>query len=193
MVFRIISRSLCLVVLVLEIKGLSLSFRERRWNVLIYYTQISNIAAALSSALLLVFDQPVLVRAVRYVSTCMLIMTLLITVFVLIPMGGNAKKLLWSGNGLYHHVLCPVISSVSYIIFESHASAGMIWIPVAVTAVYGGIMLYLNWIRYVDGPYPFFHVHKQSVLATVLWTAALLAVIAAVSALVWLVGGTGRI
>ena len=46
----------------------------------------------------------------------------------------------------------------------------------------GLIMLYLNGIRKVDGPYPFFRVHNQSVLATVLWMIVLTAVITAISA-----------
>ena len=35
-------------------------------------------------------------------------------------------------------------------------------LPVIVTLIYGIVMLYLNWIRKVDGPYPFFQVHQQS-------------------------------
>ena len=118
--------------------------------------------------------------ALRYLSTCMLVMTFLVTTCVLIPMGGDAKTLLWSGNGIYHHVLCPVISTASYVLFEQHS--GMIWLPVIVTLLYGLIMLYLNGIRKVDGPYPFFRVHNQSVLATVLWMIVLTAVITAISA-----------
>ncbi|MBR3236906.1 MAG: hypothetical protein IKF99_00555 [Oscillospiraceae bacterium] len=110
----------------------------------------------------------------------MLVMTFLVTTCVLIPMGGDAKTLLWSGNGIYHHVLCPVISTASYVLFEQHS--GMIWLPVIVTLLYGLIMLYLNGIRKVDGPYPFFRVHNQSVLATVLWMIVLTAVITAISA-----------
>ncbi len=61
----------------------------------------------------------------------------------------------------------------------------MIWLPVVVTLVYGLVMLYLNGIRKVDGPYPFFRVHHQSVMATVLWMVVLMAVMAGISAGVW--------
>ena len=113
----------------------------------------------------------------------MLVMTFLVTTCVLIPMGGDPKKLLWSGNGLYHHVLCPIISTASYVFAEQHS--GMIWLPVIVTLIYGLVMLYLNGIRKVDGPYPFFRVHNQSVAATVLWMVVLMAVMAGISAGVW--------
>ena len=58
-------------------------------------------------------------------------------------------------------------------------------VPVIVTLVYGLVMLYLNGIRKVDGPYPFFRVHYQSAMATVLWMVALMAVMTGISAGVW--------
>lgn len=81
----------------------------------------------------------------------MLAMTFLITAFVLVPMGGGLKKLMFSGNGLYHHTLCPVLSVLSYLLWEPHAS---IWLlPVAVTFLYGIIMLIMNVKEKFDGPY----------------------------------------
>ena len=100
-------------------------------------------------------------------------------------MGGNPRKLLWSGNGLYHHVLCPVISTANYILAENHAAGDLIWLPAVITPVYGPVMLYLNWRKKVDGPYPFFRVHNQSAIATVLWMAVLLAAVGGISAVVW--------
>ena len=182
------ARILNLVVLALEMRGLSLSISDRKWMILIFYTQLSNLAAALSSLLLVLFGQPAWVTVFRYLSTCMLIMTFLVTVCVLIPMGGDPKKLLWSGNGLYHHVLCPILSSCSYLLVENHAERSAILLPVAVTLIYGLVMLYLNAKNKVDGPYPFFRVHKQSVAATVLWMVVLMCVIGGTSLLVWLFG-----
>ena len=183
------ARILCLIVLLLEIRGLYISLTKRKGRVLIFYTQLSNLVTAVSAALLLVFGQPEWITVLRYLSSCMLVMTFFVTICVLIPMGGDPKKLLWSGNGLYHHILCPVISTVSYIIVENHAGSGWIWLPVVMTFIYGMAMLYLNGIRKVDGPYPFFRVHDQSVSATVLWMCVLMAVIAAFSLLVWFFAG----
>lgn len=180
-----VDRILCLIVLLLEIRGLSLSLTDRKWKVLIFYTQLSNFVTATSAALLLFFGQPVWITVLRYLSSCMLVMTFFVTTCVLIPMGGDPKKLLWSGNGLYHHVLCPVISTLSYIVVENHAGPRWIWLPVTATLIYGMIMLYLNGIRKVDGPYPFFRVHNQSVTATILWMCVLLVVVAGLSFLVW--------
>ena len=181
------ARILCIIVLLLEVRGLSLSIANRKWKILIFYTQLSNLAAAVSALLLVLLGEPAWVTALRYLSTCMLIMTFLVTACVLVPMGGDPKTLLWSGSGLYHHVLCPIISSASYIFAEQHS--GMIWLPVLVTLVYGLVMLYLNGIGKVDGPYPFFRVRHQSVGATVLWMIVLIAVMTGISAGVRAIAG----
>ena len=175
-----ISRLLNGLVLALEARGLTISIKSRKWKILIFYTQLSNLVTALSALLYLFFPAAPTVTALRYLSTCMLVLTFIVTTCVLIPMGGDAKILLWSGNGLYHHVLCPVVSTISYIGFERHS--GPVWLPVAVTLLYGIVMLYLNWIRKVDGPYPFFRVHQQSVGATILWMVVLMAVMGGISA-----------
>lgn len=178
-----LARILCLVILLLEARGLSLSVSDRRWRVLVFYTQLSNLITTVSAMLLVVLGQPPWVTTLRYLSTCMLVMTFFVTTCVLIPMGGDPKKLLWSGNGLYHHVLCPILSTISYTFVERHSD--IIWLPVIITLIYGLIMLYLNGIRKVDGPYPFFRVHNQTALATVLWMVVLMAVMAGISAGVW--------
>ncbi len=182
-----LARILCIIVLLLEARGLLLSITDRKWKILVFYTQLSNLAAWVSALLLVILGQPMWVTAIRYLSTCMLVMTFFVTTCILIPMGGDPKKLLWSGSGLYHHVLCPIVSTVSYVFAEQHS--GMIWLPVAVTLVYGLVMLYLNGIRKVDGPYPFFRVHNQSVTATILWMIALVAVMTGISAGVSAVAG----
>lgn len=177
------ARTLCVVVLLMEARGLSLSVSARRWRILVFYTQLSNLVTTVSALLLEVLGQPPWVTTLRYLSTCMLVMTFFVTTCVLIPMGGDPKKLLWSGNGLYLHILCPILSTFSYIFAERHS--GMIWLPVIVTLIYGLVMLYLNGIRKVEGPYPFFRVHNQTVTATVLWMVVLMAVMAGISAGVW--------
>ena len=174
-----ISRLLNLLVLALEARSLYISITSRKWKILIFYTQLSNLVTAFSALLYLFFPAAPIVTTLRYLSTCMLVLTFIVTTCVLIPMGGDAKILLWSGNGVYHHVLCPVVSTISYIWFEGHSSP--VWLPVAVTLLYGIVMLYLNWIRKVDGPYPFFRVHQQSASATVLWMIVLIAAIAGIS------------
>ena len=165
------------LLILLELVGLSISIADRRWKIFAYYTQISNLLALASAVAFLLLGEKV--AALRYLSTCMLAMTFIISLCVLAPFGGGFKEMMLSDNKLYHHTLCPIISLASYVLWEPH---GGTWVaPVAVTTVYGLAMLYLNYLRRFDGPYPFFRVHDQSVLASVLWTLALMALIGGLS------------
>ena len=93
--------------------------------------------------------------------------------------GGGFRRLMLSGNGLYHHTLCPVLSVISYVLWEGHSA---VWqVPVAITFVYGIVMMYMNYRECFDGPYPFFRVNHQSRLATVLWMAGLTGMIAVIA------------
>ncbi len=120
----------------------------------------------------------------------MLTMTFLITLCVLVPMGGGFKTLMLSGNGLYHHTLCPIISVLTYILWEPHSNLWLL--PVAVTTIYGLVMLYLNWKQVFDGPYPFFRVHNQSLTATVLWMLGLIAFMGSISLAMIYFTGAGK-
>ena len=141
---------------------------------LMFYTQLSNLAGMLSAAALLVFGPASWVITFRYLSACMLVMTMLVTIFVLVPTMKDTKLLLWSRVGFFLHLVCPILNVASYILLEQYAPSGLIWIPVLVTLIYGDIMLYFNYQRKVDGPYPFLRVYHQSKTATVIWFTALL-------------------
>lgn len=168
-----------IAVIILEIIGLRISISERKWKIFAYYTQISNIITLVSSVFFVVSQSSVVTITLRYLSSCMLTMTFLITLFVLVPMGGGFRKLMLSGNGLYHHTLCPMLSVTSYIIWEQHSS---LWIlPTVLTFIYGIVMLIMNGKGLFDGPYQFFRVRNQSKLATVIWILVLIGIIAAIS------------
>ena len=67
-----LARILCIIVLLLEARGLSLSIADRKWKILVFYTQLSNLVTTVSALLLVVLGQPMWVTALRYLSTCML-------------------------------------------------------------------------------------------------------------------------
>ena len=150
---------------------------SRGWKLLAYYTQLSNLVALVSSILFLALGSQVV--WLRYLAACMLAMTLAVTLFVLVPMGGGFEKLMLQGIGLYHHTLCPLISIASYVLFEPHAHP---WaVPVVVTLAYGFTMLQLNYKGLYDGPYPFFRVGEQGIPKTAMWVLVLFALISAIS------------
>ena len=168
-----------IAVIIMEMIGLYISISDRKWSILAYYTQLSNLVTLVSSTALVIAGSNDVTVALRYLSSCMLTMTFLITLFVLVPMGGSFKKLMLSGNGLFHHTLCPIISVASYILLEEHSLAWLI--PVIITLVYGIIMLIMNAKEKFDGPYPFFRVNHQSKAATVIWVLVLIAIISGIS------------
>lgn len=146
---------------------------------LAFYTILSNIVTAISSVAFLIDRNATLTISLRYLSTVMLTMTVLVTLFVLVPAGAGFVNMMLSGNGLFHHTLTPLVSITSYIAWEQHST---MWpLPVAVTFIYGVVMLYVNYTGAFEGPYPFFMVHKQSVKATVIWMVALIIFVTIIS------------
>ena len=165
-----------ILIIILELLGFRVSIGERKWKIFAYYTQISNLITLVSSLVYVITGGA---AWLRYTSACMLTMTFMVTLFILVPFGGGFRRLMLSGNGLYHHTLCPVLSVISYVLWEGHSA---VWqIPVAITFVYGIVMMYLNYRECFDGPYPFFRVNHQSRMATVLWMAALTGMIAVIA------------
>ena len=165
------------IIVILELVGLSISAKRRGWGIFQFYTQLSNIIALASSVCFLLAGKGA--AWLRFTGTSMLIMTFLVTVFVLAPTGAGSKTMLLESSGLFHPTLCPILSTVSYIVLVPHAGAW--YVPVGFTFVYGMVMLYLNWKGRADGPYPFFRIRQQSAAATVLWMAALTGAIALIA------------
>ena len=104
-----------IAVIILEVMGLRISITDRRWKILAFYTQLSNLVTLASSVAFLLLGATA--APLRYLSSCMLTMTFLVTLLVLVPMGGGFEELMLSGNGLYHHTLCPIISVTSYVLW----------------------------------------------------------------------------
>lgn len=174
-----------LIIVILEIIAFSKSIK---WHGLkknfIFYTQISNLLTFISSLLLVMFGTKNTIEVLRYVSVCMLIMTFLVTACILVPMSGKPRELLFSGSGLFHHLLIPVFSTLTYMFFEKRADFTWVWLPAAVTLIYGLTMLYFNYIGVVEGPYPFFMIRRIGAKKTTLWMICLLAAVSAISLLI---------
>lgn len=165
-----------LLIIVLELIGIYLSFRHVKWQIFIYYTEISNAMTLLSAILYLVSNGNV--PLLRLVSSVMLMMTFFVSLLVLSPEGGYYETML-SGECLYHHTLVPLISVTSYIFLENHS--GKWYIPVLITLIYGLIMIYLNYLGKMEGPYDFLMIRKNGTRATIRWMIILVSVISLIS------------
>ena len=106
-------------------------------------------------------------------------MTFLTVVFVLGPMyedGNGWYIMLCTSSMLYHNLLNPLAAIFSFVLLERSPRLPRSTVKWALlpTVLYGGIILWLNIQRVVDGPYPFMKVYDQSVQASVLWCIAIL-------------------
>ncbi|MCR4991295.1 MAG: hypothetical protein K6A38_10605 [Lachnospiraceae bacterium] len=169
------SRILNLFIVILELVAFAKVHKNRSFKQgLIFYTQLSNIVTLVSSVAFVILGPGYYVEVLRLLSSSMLTMTFFVTAFILVPMSGKLKELMLTGSGLYHHLIIPVISVISYLFAEDRASAIWICLPVIITLIYGIIMVYLNAREKVDGPYPFFQVKRLGGEATFIWMVMLL-------------------
>ena len=147
-------------------------------GIVYFYTRLSNLLALIAGIFVFIFiiknksgELPKWLSMLRYIATIMLFVTLLISLFVLTPAVGSFYKMMIVNQLKFHHLLCPLISIISFIFFEK---GGVLTtkdnvLALIPTLVYGIVMMILNAARVVDGPYPFLRVHNQPVWATILW------------------------
>ncbi len=178
--------TLNLIMVVLEIIGAVMSWRQLGVWMFQFYTQDSNLLALAACALLAAFQLRVLRRGaaiplwtqrLKYAAVCCLSVAFLVVVLVLAPMSGGAYGLmLLEGTMLYHHLLCPLAAFFGFMLFEKQPALRRIdaLLPAVLTFLYAAVLTALNITRVVDGPYPFLRVYAQSVPASVLWALVML-------------------
>lgn len=135
-----------------------------------YYTNDSNIIALISSILFIVFynKNKELVKDIRFIATSCLTVTFLVVIFILCPMYNfNYKLLMFTDNFLILHTIVPILSIISYVALEDRSSKN--YLCLLFTLIYGVILITLNILSIVDGPYPFLRINNQSPLMSILW------------------------
>lgn len=147
-----------------------------------YYTDDSNLLALFTSLAFVYFairkkELPNWLKLLKFASTICLTLTFLIVVFVLAPMNNfDYGFLLFYSALLYQHFLCPIISVITFLLFDDiHLSK---WqhnlLAAGFTIVYGIIIIILNIVHYLVGPYPFLEVCNQPLWKTFLWAIGLI-------------------
>ena len=178
---RLLSIALNLFVLCAEPIALPLSWEMGQAQIFTYYTEDSNIFAAVVCAMVAVCqlwciftggELPRWLKRLKFMATSCLLLTFLTVVFVLAPMNGE--------GGLYM-LLCT--SSMLYL---PRSDVRWALLP---TLAYAAVILPLNILRVIVGPYPFFEVYHQPVYVSVLWAVGLLGVNYLYAWLLWHLGG----
>ena len=137
---------------------------------LIYYTNLSNILALIVSVLFIINykKKSKLINDLRFMSTSCLMVTFLVVLFILSPMYQfNYKLLMFTDVFFILHTLCPLLSIISYIFFEDGSKKK--YLGFAFTLFYGIVLIILNALRIVNGPYPFLMVYKQGIIMSIVW------------------------
>lgn len=165
-------------------------------NLFLFYTNDSNILCLLSAILYVIFkiiykekDLPFIVLIIRYMASACLCLTFLTVVFYLAVFDALGSSnfidayfnslLLYLGKDsfLYYHLLCPIISFISFSYFEGDRRLNKkktIYLAMIPTVVYAIILIILNAFNVVEGPYPFLMVNKNPVYISLILVVVIL-------------------
>lgn len=187
------------LIIIFEMIGLIMSVNDWGWWMFEFYTQDSNYFALFASIFFEIFavrkliskkEMPPWVNTIRYMASCGLFLTFFIVLTVLTPLSGFSSIIMMFtyGTMLYHHFLCPVLSVVSFLIFEPQQKMKKKTILIALipTVFYAIVIVILNVLKIVYGPYPFLHVYEQPVWVSVIWYAVIIGIAALISWVLWM-------
>ena len=165
-----------IVLIILEAAALVHDLKSFGISMFQYYTIDSNILQMIVSILIvysLCRKGSVIsswVTTLHLISAVCLTVTFLIALLVLAPQEGFAYYFLHDVAPI-NHFLGPLISVVTFLFMErSERLAGKaVLAPMAATLLYGVIMLILNVLRVLDGPYFFLRVYEVSPGTVAMW------------------------
>ena len=183
-----------LLIVILEIIGFVLVFKELGITSLEYYTEDSNLLLLLSSIIILIHisknkELPLWFKSFRYIAIVSTTLTLIIVLTVLSwTTDFGLYYLLFHESMLYHHTLCPVLAILSFVFVERYDNLHTIH-GLYFTVVYGIIMIILNALKIVEGPYPFLLVQNQPIIHSIIWTALIFAITYAIALILKKING----
>lgn len=190
----LIALILNIILLVFEIIGTILSVDLGIVANLIHYTQLSNFLSLIATLIFVIFvvlkhgqeEIPVWIKMFKYLTVCCLALTLITTYVVLIPMEFGFANYLYGfkmfalqGSMLFFHTLAPILACISFMFFEGDRRLNKkktIYIGMLLTFVYGFILILLNVLKVVEGPYPFLKVYAQPWYMSIIWIAVIFSV-----------------
>lgn len=166
-----------ILLILMEIAGFLICITLYGYFDISYYTQDSNLFALIVSIIYLINviskkEISKIVSVLKYISVLSLMVTFLVVIFILAPMYNFAYLyLMTSEASIFYHTLCPIIAIISFVFFEEHKIEGKKDILRATyfTMLYSIILIFLNIIGKVDGPYPFLRVRHNPIYMSIIW------------------------
>lgn len=159
----------------LEVIALAWTMGQFMLESFIYYTILSNLFALIVSIIYFYYSYqkkiPKVINILRLSSVLSLAVTFLVSLFILLPSFNFNFKLMYGGMNLFLHFVCPVLLFVIYLIYDkkNKLTKKDIMLANMLTFVYGAVMVPLNILKVVEGPYPFLMVYKQSIFMIIIW------------------------
>ena len=141
-------------------------------DLVIFYTHQSNFLALIASALFVLFGTvalfrdgriPRLVKLFRFMCAVQLYITFIVVLVGLGPMtalaGGNLFAM-YGGPMFVMHLMGPLVSLFSFVFLEGtpRLHLGDAFLAIQYTWIYSIVMVILNAVGKVEGPYPFLQV-----------------------------------
>ncbi len=172
---RKVAIALNAILVLLEIIGVILTVRTIGYIDVAYYTEDSNLLSLVISVIFLVYllkgKVPKYVSIIKYMSVLCLMVTFLVVLFILGPMYNfNYQWLFFTNDLIFFHLLCPIVAFVSFVFFEEHEFDRKDSLRACYfTFIYAIILVILNIVDVVEGPYPFLMVRKQSIIMSLVW------------------------
>lgn len=175
-----------LAMVVMEWGVLSAAWKSSGAPMLRFYTQSSNVLAMFVCAICAACEifclacgcpLPRWEQILRYVSTCCLMVTMIVAVCILVPMDKSQtfREFMLEGGLLYLHTLCPLVMLAGCLLHGgAPLTARHALIAIIPTVIYGIITLIMNAKRVYSGPYFFFRIYQQTWYETVMWFAIII-------------------
>ena len=177
-----LSLFLNILIVIFEIIGLILTISVNNKISFEYYTEDSNILALIVSLLFVFFTLynkkvPKWLKILKYSSTVCLSITFFVVLFILTPMYNfNFKYMFFYNSLVFQHLMCPILSIITFVFFDDIGDFSKYdnYLGLITTLIYSIVLIILNIVDIVVGPYPFLMIKKQSVFVSTVWFIVLM-------------------
>ncbi len=170
-------------IIIFILESLTLYHINKKQDIFKYYTYLQNFIALIVSFIFSIYfvlgqTIPEVVKGLRYVATCGLVATMFIFIFFL----GSEKNIKISSDdflnrfnpktaNLILHYICPLLSLISFLIFEREISlTNSIWTSIVAvpSCIYWIIYFFLSLTKKWQEPYNFSSKEKNNKIIEVL-------------------------
>ena len=162
-----------LAIIACEIAAIIIVFFKIGCYPLIYYTAV--MAGFQVRYLKSGKEIPHSVQMFKYMAAAMLSVTFIVVLAVLSPMRGEGINgwlyMLFNKDFTFLHTLCPILTILSFVLFEKepHLNTKSAFTATIPTLIYAILLIILNIVGAVDGPYPFLRVMNQPLYMSFVW------------------------